>query len=102
MNQESMFFSYKDSKSNWLGIRDRLIQIFTVVLHLYLPCLGFETMNRTLQLTDWQWKQLYDNMGEAWNAGKFTDWGWMVKIENHTLTVDEFAWLNNHILANSL
>ncbi|MDT2259655.1 hypothetical protein P7H06_09180 [Paenibacillus larvae] len=40
-------------------------------------------MNRTLQLEDWQWKQLFDNMGLAWNAGKFTDWGWMVKIENH-------------------
>ncbi|MDT2255696.1 hypothetical protein P7H25_08680 [Paenibacillus larvae] len=25
-------------------------------------------MNRTLQLEDWQWKQL-DNMGLAWNAG---------------------------------
>ncbi|WP_198963595.1 peptidoglycan recognition protein family protein, partial [Paenibacillus larvae] len=61
-----------------------------------------DDMNRTLQLEDWQWKQLYDNMGKAWNAGKFTDWCWMVKIENHTLTVDELAWLNNHILASSL
>ncbi|MDT2238823.1 hypothetical protein P7H19_24630 [Paenibacillus larvae] len=24
--------------------------------------------------------------------------GW-IKIENHTLTVDELVWLNNHILA---
>ncbi|MEV2441520.1 N-acetylmuramoyl-L-alanine amidase, partial [Paenibacillus larvae] len=63
---------------------------------------GEEDMNRTLQLEDWQWKQLFDNMGLAWNAGKFTDWGWMVKIENRCLTVDELVWLNNHILANSL
>ncbi|QBX06351.1 endolysin [Paenibacillus phage vB_PlaP_API480] len=61
-----------------------------------------DDMNRNLQLEDWQWKQLFDNMGLAWNAGKFTDWGWMVKIENHTLTVDELVWLNNHILASSL
>ncbi|MEV3433071.1 hypothetical protein ABND26_20375 [Paenibacillus larvae] len=61
-----------------------------------------EDMNRTLQLEDWQWKQLYVNMGKAWNAGKFTDWNWMVKIENRCLTVDELAWLNNHILASSL
>ena len=59
-----------------------------------------DDMNRTLQLEDWQWKQLYDNMGLAWNAGKFTDWSWMVKIENRCLTVDELAWLNNHILAS--
>ncbi|MDT2295408.1 hypothetical protein P7H15_25075, partial [Paenibacillus larvae] len=44
-----------------------------------------DDMNRTLQLEDWQWKQLFDNMGKAWNAGKFTDWNWMVKIENHSL-----------------
>ncbi|WP_197336594.1 glycoside hydrolase family 10 protein, partial [Paenibacillus larvae] len=98
----SVFFSYKDLKSNRLGIRDRLIQDLYRCPALIPAMPWIEAMNRTLQLTDWQWKQLYDNMGEAWNAGKFTDWGWMVKIENHTLTVDEFAWLNNHILANSL
>lgn len=98
----SVFFSYKDLKSNRLGIRDRLIQDLYRYPALIPAMPWIETMNRTLQLTDWQWKQLYDNMGEAWNAGKFTDWGWMVKIENHTLTVDEFAWLNNHILTNTL
>jgi N-acetylmuramoyl-L-alanine amidase len=61
-----------------------------------------DDMDRTLQLKDWQWKQLYDNMGKVWNAGKFTDWCWMVKIEKHTLTVDELVWLNNHILASGL
>lgn len=63
---------------------------------------GEEDMNRTLQLEDWQWKQLFDNMGKAWNAGKFSDWKWMVKIENHSLTIDELVWLNNHIMTNSL
>ncbi|MEV2911169.1 N-acetylmuramoyl-L-alanine amidase [Paenibacillus larvae] len=63
---------------------------------------GEEEMDRKLQLQDWQWKQLFDNMGKAWNAGKFTDWKWMVKIENHSLTIDELIWLNNHIMTNSL
>ncbi|MDT2294618.1 hypothetical protein P7H15_19915 [Paenibacillus larvae] len=35
--------------------------------------------------------------GVSLECRKFTDWGWMVKIENHTLTVDELVWLNNHI-----
>ncbi|MDT2306364.1 hypothetical protein P7H21_23785 [Paenibacillus larvae] len=54
-----------------------------------------------LQLEDWQWKQLYDNMGKVWNAKFTTGIGWL-KIENRCLTVDELAWLNNHILASSL
>ncbi|ARF70808.1 hypothetical protein B7C51_25285 (plasmid) [Paenibacillus larvae subsp. pulvifaciens] len=61
-----------------------------------------DDMNRTLHLEDWQWKHLYDNMGKAWNEGKFTDWCWMVKIENHSLTIDELVWLNNHISTSSL
>ncbi|MDT2294617.1 hypothetical protein P7H15_19900 [Paenibacillus larvae] len=36
-------------------------------------------MNRTLQLEDWQWKQLFDNMGFSLECGGFTDWGWMVR-----------------------
>nr|WP_313782960.1 hypothetical protein [Paenibacillus larvae] len=36
----SVFFSYKDLKSNRLGIRTVSFRILTVTLHLYLPCLG--------------------------------------------------------------
>lgn len=72
--------------------------------HAYTaPDKGVEEMaDKPLQLEDWQWEQLYKNMGKAWNAGKYTDWGWMVKIENHSLTVDELVWLNNHMLVSSL
>ncbi|MDT2295609.1 hypothetical protein P7H15_26185 [Paenibacillus larvae] len=62
-------------------------------------------MSRTLQqLEDWQWKQLYDKEsgGKSGMQGNLQDWNWMVKIENRCLTVDELAWLNNHILASSL
>ncbi|AQZ48569.1 N-acetylmuramoyl-L-alanine amidase [Paenibacillus larvae subsp. larvae] len=61
---------------------------------------GEENMNRTLQLTDWQWKQLYTNTKKAKDAGKFTDEIWLKKIENQTLTIDELTFLNNHIINN--
>ncbi|AQT83816.1 hypothetical protein B1222_04445 [Paenibacillus larvae subsp. pulvifaciens] len=60
----SVFFSYKDLKSNRLGIRDRLIQDLYRCPALIPAMPWIEAMNRTLQLTDWQWKQLYDNMGK--------------------------------------
>lgn len=58
--------------------------------------------NMAMNLTEDQWQRLNNVIGQHYNAGIVTDWGWMEKIHSRTLTATEMAFLNCLIEAKKL